>query len=244
MAQEGVSRRFFVMCTVLVLIVLSGTLGYAWLEGWSVGDGFYMTMITLSTVGYGETNELSSTGRIFTVSLIVACLFTTTCWTAALTSVLIEDDLSGRFSMRRMKRMIDKLQGHTIVCGTGLLAQAVIERLMPKRVDVVLIDSDAKSIELLKRRFRKLMVVEGNATSELTLAQANIANAKTVVAATDSEIDNLLIGITCKDVAASLSVIAQANDPTITNRMRKAGVDEILSPIQLCGERVAQWVSA
>ena len=140
--------------------------------------------------------------------------------------------------------MIHKLHGHTIVCGTGLLAQAVIERLVPKKVSVVLIDDDQKSIESLKRRFRKLMVVEGNATSELTLAQANITHAKTVVAATESEIDNLLIGITCKDIGDSLAVIAQANDPTITNRMRKAGVDEILSPIQLCGQRVAELVDA
>lgn len=229
---------------MLLALVVLGTAGYVALEGWSLSDGLFMTMITISTVGYGETNELTGIGRSFTVVLIVACLVTTTCWTAALTSFLVENDLSGRFTRRRMKRMIDRLKNHTIVCGTGLMAQAVIERLMPKRVPIVLIDDDSASIEALKRRFRKLLVVEGKGTSELALAQANITEAKNIVAATESEVDNLLIGITCKDLDSNVTVIAHSNDISIANRMRKAGFDEVISPIQLCGERVADLIGA
>jgi voltage-gated potassium channel len=122
------------------------------------------------------------------------------------------------------------------------MAQAVIERLIPKRVEVVLIDDNTASIEALKRRFRKLLVVEGKGTSELALAQANLSEAKNIVAATESEVDNLLIGITCKDLDDKVTVIAHSNDISIANRMRKAGFDEVISPIQLCGDRVADVI--
>jgi voltage-gated potassium channel len=237
-----VSRMLKVLLCV-VLLVVSGTVGYCIIEDWSVADSFYMTLITISTVGYGETNPLSPEGRAFTSLLIPACLITMTGWTAVLTSFMVEGELSGYFSQRKTNRMIASLKNHTIVCGSGPIAAAVIERLIRQRLQVVVIDDNEEHLVSLRKRFRRLLVVEGKGSDELQLAKANVLDARNVVAAMESELDNLLIGITCRDMGGDICVIAKSNDRTIANRMRKAGVNEVISPDQLSGERVCELIA-
>lgn len=236
-----ISRLVTVLLCVLTLVI-SGTVGYSMIEGWSLWDSFYMTLITLSTVGYGETHPLTENGRLFTTLLIPASLITMTGWTAVLTSFMVEGALSGYFQNRRTNRMISSLKDHTIVCGSGPIASAVIERLMRQRKQVVVIDDDETRVAALKKRFRRLLVVDGKGSDELQLAKANILDASNVVAAMESELDNLLIGITCRDMGGDICVIAKSNDLTIANRMRKAGVNEVISPNQLSGERVCDLI--
>ncbi len=235
-------RRLFKLILAILALVVLGTAGYVWLEGWPPLDAFYMTLITLSTVGYGEIRSLSPIGRLFTSVLIFLCLVSMTCWTAALTSFIVGADLHGSFLRRRTLKMVARLKNHTIVCGSGLMAEVVVERLVRAGQPVVLVSDKADEVLRLRRRFPHLLVIEGKPTDELTLAEANVLTAKHVVAATDSEIDNLLIAITCKDMGHNVSVYARSNDTTIANRMRKAGVDEVISPYQISGERVAQLI--
>ena len=123
---------------------------------------------------------------------------------------------------------------------TGALSFAGMDnRLVFPAISTFLVK---QRLEELQRRFRKLLVVEGSATNELVLAKANILNAKHVVAALDAEVDNLLISITCKDMGGDVAVFARSNDVTIANRMRKAGVDEVISPSQICGDRVSSLI--
>jgi len=234
--------RILYSATALAVLMTVGTIGYVAIEDWSAADGFYMTIITMSTVGYGETNELTPEGRTFTSVLIFFCLVTMTYWSASLTSFILEQELSGAYLRRRMLKMISKLKNHVVVCGSDPMAHALIERLVRKRVDVVLITDDTAAIEVLKKRFRRLHIVEGSPTNELTLAEANVFGAKTVVAATQSEVDNLLVGITCKDIGPNVAVYAHSNDPILGNRMRKSGIDEVISPAQLCGAHVATLI--
>lgn len=237
-----ISRLMKVMICVIILVMI-GTAGYAIIEDWSLRDSFYMTLITFSTVGYGEVNPMSENGRLFTSILIPACLITMTGWTAVLTGFMVEGELSGYFQTRRMIRMISSLKGHTIVCGSGPIAAAVIERLMRQRLQVVVIDDNEQQLAALKKRYRRLLVIDGKGSDELQLAKANILDASNVVAAMESELDNLLIGITCRDMGGDICVIAKSNDLTIANRMRKAGVNEVISPNQLSGERVCDLLT-
>jgi len=241
--ENPVFGRLLLVLLCLVGIVLVGTIGYCALEGWSVSDSFHMTVITLSTVGYGETHPLSSGGRWFTNGLIFACLITMTGSTAVLTSFMVEGTLSGYFASRRTSRMIDTLTGHTIVCGSGPIAAAVIERLMRRKTPLVVVDDNTERLAVLRKKFRNLLVVEGSGSDELHLASARLLDASNVVAAMDSELDNLLICITCRDLGDHVSVIAKSNDTTISNRMRKAGVSEVISPYQLSGERVVDMIA-
>lgn len=240
--HEVIRLRLVSMMFALAGILLCGSLGYMFLEGWDFADGLFMTVITLSTVGYGETHELSQNGQWFTSLLIVFCFVGMTSWTAALTSFLVDIDLGGNLVQRRMLKMISKLKGHTIVCGTTPMAEVVIERLIRKRKDVVVIDDDVDKLEQVRRRFSRVKIVEGSPTDELCLAKGNLLKASNVVAALASEVDNLLISITCKDLRENISVYAQSNNSTIANRMRKAGVEEVICPSELCGSRVSTLI--
>lgn len=244
-SNEGLPlRRLWRGLYWLLGVITFGTAGYCAVEGWSVADSFFMTVITMSTVGYGEINQLSSSGRMFTSGLIFLSLISMTGWTAILTSFIVGADLGGKFQIRKTIRMINSFKDHTIVCGSSQMAQAVIERLAAKRSQVVVIDSDGVRLGELKKKFRRIEVIEGDATNELNLAKANILTAKHVVAAMDSAVDNLLIGITCKDVGDNVSVIARSNESAISNRMRKAGIDEVISPSQLGGQRATDLIMA
>ena len=238
------SNRLLKIMYWMAALVIIGTIGYRAVEAWPLADCFFMTVITISTVGYGETNVLTEGGRWFTSGLIFVSLVSMTGWTAILTSFIVECDLGGHFQRRRTIRMIESMKGHTVVCGSGLMAQAVVERLMRKRADVVVVDADADQLAAMKKKFRRLQVIEGSPSNELNLARANVLSAAHVVAATGSEVDNLLIGITCKDIGDGVAVIAESNNLSIANRMRKSGIDEVISPSQLGGQRVTELILA
>lgn len=138
--------------------------------------------------------------------------------------------------------MIGEFRGHVIVCGSDQLAQVVIEQLAKKRRQIVVVDEDEDTLKKIQKRFRKSQYVVGKGTNELSLAEANVLDASTIVAALPSDVDNLLITIACKDMGTDISVIARANDVTIANSMRKASVDSVISPNLICGSRMAEVV--
>lgn len=243
MTVEPFVRRLAIAIVGLSLLMIVGSVGYAILEGWSLADGFYMTLITLSTVGYGETHELSDQGRWFTSALIVTCVVGMTFMTAALTSLIVENDLSGRHIRKRMLKMISKLKNHTVVCGCGKMAEAVIERLMQQDVELVVVGEDRVRLNALGQRFRNLITLEGDPTNELLLAKANVLRAENVVAALESDVDNLMICITCSDMGRDVSVHARSNDTSIANRMRKSGAKNVVSPSRLCGDFIANSIA-
>lgn len=242
MLANAHSERWLGTASAVAGTMVMGTLGYCVIEGWPIVDSFYMTVITMSTVGYGEAQELTPIGRCFTTFLIVMCIGAMAMLTASFTSFIVENDLQGNFLRRRMMKSIAKLTGHTIICGSSPMAEAVIDRLMRKRHDVVVIDESAERLEAMRMRWRKLLVIEGKATNELTLANANILEARHVVAALPSEMDNLLVAITCKDMGQHVKVLAESNDCTIANRMRKADVDEVVQAGQIVGNHVADAI--
>ncbi len=138
--------------------------------------------------------------------------------------------------------MVSNLNDHTILCGSDMMATVILDRLMRKRVPVVLVDDQPDKLAALRQKYRSLLTIEGKATNELTLAEAGLVAARHVVAAMDSDVDNLLVVITCKDMGGGITVLARANDASIANRMRKAGADEIISPCLLSGNRVAEVI--
>ena len=237
-----IQLRLLRMVIILLGLLLVGVAGYMLLEGWDFGDSLFMTVITLSTVGYGETNDLTANGRWFTSALILLCFVGMTSWTAALTSFLVDADLGGNLLQKRMRKMISNLRGHTVICGTTQMAEAIIQRLVRKGVDVVVVDNDKDKLDEVRRRYRRVKTVVGTPTNELHLAEANVLAAENVVAALDDEIDNLLISITVRDLGEHVSVFAMSNDLTVGNRMRKAGVSEVICPSQLCGTRVSDLI--
>lgn len=238
--QAGINRK---LTYLLIGLLVAGSCGYALIEGWPLADSVYMTVITLSTVGYGETQELSQVGRLFTTILISAAVVLMACWTAGITSAIVSDDLSGAFRKRKELKMISKLFDHTVVCGGGVFAQTVIEKLVRQQKDVVVVTDDPEQVQRIKRLFPNVPVVEEDPTSELAMFDANALSAKYLIAAAESDFDNLLITITGTGLGNEMKVISCAQTGELANRMMKVGADEVICPFVLAGESAVRFVA-
>lgn len=144
-----IHRRLATVLALLVLTLLAGTVGYTLVEGWTLFDAFYMTVITLATVGYGETNPLSHAGRIFTMFLILGGVSMVAYAFSTITSIILEGQLSVVFKRRRMEKEIAKLSGHYIVCGLSHSARVIIDELDKTGRTFVVVDQDLETVERL-----------------------------------------------------------------------------------------------
>jgi len=140
--MQPAERRFLKILILMAALVAFGTLGFHWVEGWSFFDGFYMTLMTLTTVGYGEVHPLSSAGRVLASALMMGGVLTVFISIGVLVDVIIKIELADRFGRKRRQQMIEKLQDHYIVCGAGRVGRSVIRELRRSGVPVLLIDSD------------------------------------------------------------------------------------------------------
>ena len=133
--------------------------------------------------------------------------------------------------------------GHTVICGSGVMAKTIIEELTRKGVSVAVVDNDHKELEVIRRRYPDIPIIEESAVDEMALFDANILSAKNVVAALPSDFDNLLIAMTCKDLGTDIQVVARTDDLRIAGRMMKVGVDNVICPYQLSGEHAASLIT-
>ncbi|MFN3191418.1 MAG: potassium channel family protein [Aureliella sp.] len=230
------------LTTLVAMLIVVGSVGYVLIEDWSFMDALFMTMITLSTVGYGEVQTLTENGRIFTSVLITTSVVLMTCWMSAMTSVLVSGEISGNFKRKREKKMIASFKNHVIVCGGGSMALTILHRLTAKGQKAVVITNNPTEIASLRRMVPEAMIVEDDPKSELAMGDANALNAKYLIAATEDDFDNLLITITGKGMGTGLHVISCAQRTDLASRMRKIGADEVICPLILSGEHVADLV--
>lgn len=224
----------------LIAVLIMGTGGYGIIEGWDLLDGFYMSVITLATVGYGETRELSGAGRVFTCGLIFVSIISLSCWTACLTGLFVDREIAQSWLIRKAKKMANTMKQHTIVCGSSPMAQTVIKLLVNAQEEVVVVDSDVERLNQIQARFPGVVTLPSSAIDEIALADANVVEAKCVVASLDSDFDNLLIAMTCKDLEIDLKVIARSEDVHVASRMSKIGVDSVICPFHISGEHAAK----
>jgi voltage-gated potassium channel len=234
---------FATLGVVILTPLIVGTIGYLFIEGWPLLDAMYMSIITLSTVGYGETQELSETGRVFTTALIAISMMCMAFWTAGITSIIVGGELTGKFRKQKEAKMISQLSNHTIVCGGGLMARTVINQLCQEGKDVVAVMGSENDIALMQRLYPNLLIVHGDPKSELALADANAINADFLVAAVESDYDNLLITITGKGLGTDIKIISCAQGNELASRMHKVGADKVICPFVLGGEQAAKMIA-
>lgn len=216
-----------------------GTVGFLVIEdGWTVIDAFYMTVITITTVGYNEVHPLSAPGRLFVTVLAVGGLGTLLYTLARLGQLLFEGELVDFLGKRRMMSEIEDLKDHYIVCGFGKVGRPVVEGLVAEGLPVVLVEMDAD----LENAIRDLAVpyIIGDATQEEVLAKAGIARAETLLGLLPSDADNLYLTIAGRDMNPDVKVIARASDQTGEVRLKRAGAHDVVSPTRIAGLRVLQ----
>jgi voltage-gated potassium channel len=221
----------------LVLVIVTGTAGFHFIEGWSWFDGFYMVITTLTTIGYQETHPLSHAGRVFNVCVIVAGVSLVFLVIGALTQALLEFELRSFFGRRKMEREIGRLKGHYIICGAGRVGRSAARELARRPVPFVIIENNEGKAT---RYSEDWLVLVGDATKETTLREAQIEHARGLVAATTTDATNLYIILTARALNSRLKIIARASEEDAEKHLLTAGADSIVSPYSFAGQRIAQ----
>lgn len=228
-------RRLRIAIALLIVLTGVGTVGYQQIEGLSAAEALYMTVITLSTVGFGEVVPLSNAGRWFTIGLIVTGVGAVLHAAGALAVFVIEGRLREVLGRRSMQRTIDLLENHVIVCGFGRLGRAVCERLHAR--DIITIDTD-ESVQKAAEEAGHLFV-HGSALEEGVLRLAGIERARALIATTSSDPDNVFIALSARELSPTIQIHGSADSPAGVRRLRLAGASQVISPHQLAGQRIA-----
>jgi voltage-gated potassium channel len=233
-------KNVLLAITLSLLVLVGGTLGYHIIEGWDLWDSFYMTVITVTTVGYGETNPLGGGGRIFTVILIFTGVGTVLYVITLVTQVVVGGQLQQMMGRRNLERQLRSLEDHYIICGYGRIGQLVTQMLLEQGLPLVVIEKD----ELTQRRLMEegIKYVEGSATEDEVLFHAGIEKAKGLVATVSSDADNVYITLTAKGIRPDLFIIARATRLGSEMKLKRAGADKVVSPYYIGARRIAQTV--
>ncbi|HEY7418387.1 MAG TPA: NAD-binding protein [Ktedonobacteraceae bacterium] len=230
-------KRVWQALTVLGALVAVGTIGYHTLEDMTILDALYMTVTTISTVGFGEVHPLSYRGRIFTIGLILfgvsAMAWAAECMVAA----LLEDHIHHAWWRRRMERVIDRLSNHYIVCGFGRMGAQIGRELTRRELAFVVIERDPVVLEML--RANGVLHIEGDATSDSILLTAGVAHARGLATALSGDADNALVVISAKGLNPYLQVVARASSREMEEKLLRAGADRVVTPYTIGGQRMA-----
>jgi voltage-gated potassium channel len=230
-------RRFLNVIAGIAVLTIAGTLGYMAIEHMSPLDALYMTVITLSTVGYGEVKPLDEGGRIFTMGLIAVGVGTAFYLFAAITQFVVEGQLREFVGRVAMKRKIEQLEGHVVICGFGRMGRVVAEEVTRSGGEAVVIERDpAREAELAAA---ETLYVIGSALEERVLEDAGVRRARAIVVATASDADNVYITLSARAMNPKILIHARGESEAGLQHLRMAGADQAISAYQWGGLRLA-----
>ncbi len=224
------------------LLLGTGTVGYRWIEGehWSYFDGFYMTAVTLTTIGYGETHELSNRGRAFTVVLAYSGIFTLAYLASELVRSVVTGEIRDVLGRQWVDEELRKLTGHTIVCGYGRMGKIICVELERQRKRFVVIDRSPELLTELPYRYG--LPLHGDASVDDVLRKAGAERARSLITAVSSDADNLYICLTARLLNKSLMIVARAEEEEAEVKLMKVGANKVISPYLSGGHRAVQAV--
>ncbi|MDF7806646.1 potassium channel protein [Pontiellaceae bacterium B12219] len=225
----------------IMLVLLFGTIGYKYIENWGWLDAFYMTVITVSTVGITEVHPLSNAGRLFTVVMIIGGVGVMAYCLTRLAEFMFQRSISNVLGRRAMTKKMSCMKNHVIICGYGRTGSRVVTELQANRKAFVVIEEN----EELVKRMEELGIPHliGDATDEDTLEEAHIGNAESLVAALDSDAENLFLTLTAVSLCSTVRVIARVHEPDNSRKFRKAGAARVVSPISSGANQIAQLLT-
>lgn len=224
----------------LVGIILLGTAGYVLLEGWSIVEAFYMTMITVTTVGFNEVRELSTTGRMLTVALMILGVGTLFYGIAIIAEIRFEERVRQIFGRRKLVKELEKLENHHIICGYGRIGSTIAGEYARESLPHVVIESDEATAAQLDQEGR--LVILGDATRDEMLIEANVEKAKSLVCALPTDAENVFVTLTARALNPNLYILSRAALESSIGKMEAAGANRVVSPYIMGGMRMAQSV--
>jgi voltage-gated potassium channel len=230
-------RRALFIGGMLLVVLCVGTIGFSVIERWGVFDSFYMTLITITTVGYQEIHPLSSAGRVFNSFLIffgVSAMFLAV---GALTQTIIELELQDRYGKRRRKRLISQLHDHFIVCGFGRVGRNASSEFQRANVGFLVLDKNEDRVRRASEA--GMLAIVADATNDDDLREAGVLRARGLIAALPSDAENLFIILSAKTLNPKLLVVTRASEEQAEEKLRRAGADTVFAPYTMAGRRLA-----
>jgi voltage-gated potassium channel len=230
-------KKFKIVLLILVLVVSFGTIGYTLIEKWSPLDSLYMTLITLSTVGFGEVYTLSPTGKIFTMILVIFGVGGAAYTVSIMGQMIVEGEIRKLLGRRKMEKSLKGLKDHYIVCGYGRVGRKICKEFCIRKVSFVVVEKDP----LIGGQIEKdgFLFVQGDSTEDSTLINAGIEKAKGLVIAVANEADNVFIVLSARQLNPNLFITARADSDSAEKKIKRAGANKVVSPYKIGGIRMA-----
>jgi voltage-gated potassium channel len=233
-------RHFRVALFILVTVIALGVCGFMAIEGWSLFDALYMTIITLSTVGYMEVHPLTRSGQGFTLFLIISGCGIIAYSVGSMIQLMVEGQLRQLLGRKKLESRISKLQGHYIICGFGRIGTLICREFQARPLPFVVVEKDPHTCDRLSRD--GYLSVEGDATCDETLQAAGIGTAKGLVTAVTSDTDNVYITLTARGLNPNLFILARAGEEGSEKKLMRAGASKVISPYTIGASRMAQAI--
>ena len=234
-----VQRQFIVSLMLIAVVILIGTAGYMLIEGWAMFDALYMTVITITTVGYGEVHKLSHSGQVFTLFLIVFGVGTILYTFNNAARIVIEGEIQEIFGRRKVEKKIRELKNHYIVCGYGRMGSVICRELKEKGARFVVVEKETAAIEGSEA---EALFVKGDATKDEVLREAGIERAKGLISVLPTDAENLYVVLSAKVLNPDLNIVARAGEEGSEQKLLRAGADRVVSPYHIGGLRIAHTV--
>ncbi len=237
--QVDVFRRKIMLSAAMILLLISaGTVGYVLLEGWNLFDSFYMTIITLSTVGFAEVHPLTGVGRLFTVALIIGGVGTVFYALSTIAKFMLEGEFEEIFGRKRLEKKINELRDHFIVCGYGRMGKIICRELREKNIPFVVIEKMPQDLI----GGQDILLIEGDATRDEILKEVQIDKAKGLISVLPTDAENLYVVLSARGLNTNLVIVARAGEEGSEQKLIRAGADRVVSPYYIGGLRIAHTV--
>jgi voltage-gated potassium channel len=234
------TKYFFISLLLCIFILVFGTAGYMYIENWGFLDSLYMTVITVTTVGYGEINKIGSYGRIFTILLIFSGAGFFLYVGSTIMRFIVEGRVRAILGRRRLDKKILRLKNHYIICGYGRIGKVLSDNLKTKPVDLVVIEKDEGHIPAME--MDNVLYISGDASEEIFLHQAGIESAKMLVAALGTDTDNVFLVLTARQLNPTIFIMARASSNKAKSKLIAAGANKVESPYDIGAISMAQRI--
>lgn len=236
-------NRLLIPFIIIIVIIIVGVSGFVIIEGYSFFDALYMTIITVTSIGYQEIHPLSDAGRFFNMGLIVSSFATFAYALAKLTQYIVDGEINKYFKNRKIMHAIKQLENHVIVCGYGRNGKQAATTLQRHKVKFVVIESNEHRIEEDLSKNDSVLYIKGDATDDDVLLHAGIKNAKALITALPEDADNVFIVLSARALNEKVKIISRASNAGSAPKLRKAGADNVIMPDKIGGTHMATLVS-
>ncbi len=230
------SSKIIYPIVAIILVILFGVIGYIVVEGWGFFDALYMTIITITTVGYHEVHSLSEPGRVFSLALILSGVGTMFYLFGVVAKVVLEGELRDILGRNKLTKRIENLNHHYIICGYGRMGSIICRELTQSKAPFVVVEGDR---EIIATMDADTLVIRGDATQDSVLKEAGIDKAKGLISVLSSDANNLYVVLSARGLNQNLRIVARASEEGAEQKLKRAGADSVVSPYFIGGLRIA-----